>query len=159
MNDVLDTLRTTFATAFSSTFTTYFKGKVELIPQDNLPMLMVYPISTNQRHSGTLRDAVEYRIGVQIVVNLKKYLDNSNGDGTKLDTLDALVDLVENRDANGAALSDTIIGILNENITVGAKVLYTDDMQVEYEQYLEANTTVGKATVTFTAKDRPNRTV
>lgn len=159
MNEILDALKTAMQTAFTTRFTTYFIGKVVLVAQDNLPILMVYPISTKQSHSGTLRDAAEYRLAVEIRVSLKQYLDNTNGNTDKLDTLEALIDLIEDRDSQGAAESDTVIGILNANLTAGNRVLYTDDMEVQYEQYLEANKfPIAKATVTFTAHDRPNRT-
>ena len=158
MNEILAALKTAMQTTFSTSFVRYFTGKVVLVAQDDMPILMVYPISTSQKHSGTLRDNAEYRLAVEVRLNVKSYLDNTNGNTDKLDTLEALINLVENRDAQGTAEADTIIGILNANLTIGDRVLYTDDMDVQYEQYLEANKfPVAKAVVTFTAHDRPNR--
>ena len=159
MNEILDALQTLFSTAFTTTFTTYFKGKLAAPAQSNLPILTVYPKGTVQKHSGTLRDDVVYTICVEIYVSIKQYFDNSAGQGTQLDTLDALVDLVEQRETDGDLQTDTIMGIINANLTVSGKTLYTDNMQVEYDQYLTAEgSPIAKVTVVFEAHDRPNRT-
>lgn len=158
MNQLLDQLRSTFSTTFGSTFRTYFKGKIQLPAVDDLPILCVYPISTNQSHSGTLRDKAVYTIGIEIQISVKQYLDNSVGQGTQLDTLDALIDLIEDRETDGDLKTGTVMGIINANLTITNQVLYTDNMRVEYEQYLLANQfPTAKATVIFEASDRPNR--
>lgn len=138
---------------------TYFKGEIRIPAIDDMPILTVIPISTVQQHSGTLRDKVVYTIAVEIQVSVKQYLDNSAGQGTQLDTLDALIDHVEQRENDGDLQTDTVMGIINANLTIGSRVLYTDSMRVEYEQYLINNQfPVAKARVTFEATDRPNRT-
>lgn len=158
MNEVLDQLRSTFASTFGSTFNLYFKGQILVPMQSDLPILTVYPLSTEQTHTGTLRDSVTYIIAVQALVNVKTYLDSSSGQGTQLDSLDALLDLVEKRESDGDPQTSTIIGILNANLTIGDKVLYTDNVRVEYETLNAGEFPLLKATVTFEAEDRPNRT-
>lgn len=159
MNEILDQLKTIFETAFEDTFRVYFKGQLKTPAQDNMPLLAVYPKKTEQVHSGTLRDKVVYTIAVEIYVSIKQYLDNVNGQGDQLDTLDALIELVEARESDGDLQTDTVMGIINANLSVGGKALYTDNMQVEYDQYFaEGGFPVAKVTVTFEAHDRPNRT-
>lgn len=158
MNEILDALRTALASAFGSTFKTYLKGKVELTAQSDLPYLTIYGVETRQSRSGTLRDKAEYDIAVEIKISVKNYLDNTNGQGTKLDTYDALVALVEDR-TDGVLDADTVMGVIADNLTATGLTLYNDFMKVRYDQYLEANKfPVAKAVVTFTAFDRPNRT-
>jgi len=157
MNEILDQLKTLFATAFGSQFKVYFKGKLMSPAIDDMPILTVYPVSTAQRHHGTLRDEVVYTVGVEIYLNVKQYFDNSTGQGTQLDTLDALVALVEDRDNVGDLDDDTVMGTINNNLTISGKILYTNNMRVNYEQYLSGKSLVAKATVLFDAYDRPNR--
>lgn len=157
MNEILDELKSLFATGFTTTFTTYFKGKLMSPAVDNMPILTVFPVSTGQKHHGTLRDEVVYTVGIEIYVNIRQYFDNTAGQGTQLDTLDALVNLVENRDANGDLEDKSIMGIINNNLTISSKILYTNNMRVNYEQYLSGKSLIGKATVLFDAYDRPNR--
>lgn len=157
MNEILDQLRSTFSTAFGSTFTTYFKGRLKIPALADLPILTVYPVRTVQQHSGTLRDKVIYTIGIEIWINLRLYFDNTAGQGTQLDTLDALIDFVEQR-TNGDADDDTIFGILADNLTVNSKVLYTDNYSVEYSDPVEREKgLVASVNITFDAHDRPNR--
>lgn len=159
MNEIIDALVTLMQTAFTTTFTTYFKGQLKAPAQDNMPILTIYPKKTEQKHSGTVRDDVTYTIAVEIYVSIKQYFDNTAGQGTQLDTLDALVDLVEERESDGDLKVDTVMGIINANLSVSDRTLYTDNMQVEYDQYFTAeNYPVAKVTVTFEAHDRPNRT-
>ena len=123
-----------------------------------MPVLTVFPIETRTKRHGTLRDEVEYDIGVEIQISVKQYFDNAAGQGTQLDSLDALVALVEDRTSTGDLVTATVMGILNDNITISAKVLFCDNIRVRYEDYLVANKFPAvKATVTFTAYGRPNR--
>lgn len=158
MNEILDTLLTELQTTFSTTIRTYFKGQLKAPAQSNLPLLTVYPIRTEQKRSGTVRDKATYFIGLEIYVSIKQYLDNTAGEGNQLDTLDALVDLVEERETDGDAKAATVVGILNANLTVAGKVLYTDNIRVAYDQYYSADKfPTARVTVTFEAHDRPNR--
>lgn len=157
MNDLLTQLRSTFASAFTTTFALYFKGKVKTPALADLPLLTVFGISTEQKHSGTLRDEATFTIGVQIFVNIRTYFDNIAGQGAQLDTMDALMELVEGR-TSGDADNATIFGILADNLTIGGQTLYTDGYKVDYDEYqADGSATVGYALVTFTAHSRPNR--
>jgi len=159
MNEIIDSLITIFTTGFTTIpFTTYFKGKQDAIAEADMPMLQVYPKATRQKRSGTVRDQAEYDIVVEVVINAKTYWDMSAGQGSQLDVLEKLVDLVEERESDGDAKAPTVFGILNNNLTASSKVLYIDNLNVEYSTYLDEGGKKGRATVTFTAYDRPNRT-
>lgn len=159
MNTLIPALLTLLEATFSTSFVRYFHGRQEVIANEDLPICMVYPIRTRQRHSGTLRDQAEYTAAVEVQVNLKSYYDNTNGQGTTLDSLAAVEALIEDRETDGDLKAATVMGIINANLTVGGKVLYTDDMQVDYSlSKVEGNVQRLKAIVTFTAYDRPNRT-
>lgn len=158
MNLICEQLVTIFSTAFGSTIHSYFHGQKKNVPMDDLPILMVYPLRTSQYHSGTVRDRVDYTIAVEVQINLRSYYDNTNGQGTTLDSLLALEKLVEERETDGDLKATTIMGILNANLTIGANVLYTDNMEVDYSFIDIDNTRKAKAVVTFKAHDIPNRT-
>lgn len=159
MNEILDQLQTTLTSALTSRgVVSFFKGKQAIPAQSDLPMVMIYPTGTRQRHTGTVRDNAEYNITIEVVVSIKQYLDNTAGQGTKLDTLEALIDIVEERETDGDAKTNTIFYIVNNNITIGGKVLFTDNLQAEYDPYFNAGEyPAASAKVTFTAYDRPNR--
>lgn len=159
MNAIITSLLALFETTFTTTFVRYFHGRQDIPAQDDLPILMVYPVRTRQRHSGTLRDQAEYTIAVEVQVNLKTYYDNTNGQGNALDSLAAVEALLEDREMDGDLKTNTVMGIINANLTVSGKVLYTDDMQIDYSlSKVEGDIQRLKALVVFTAYDRPNRT-
>lgn len=160
MNELLDNLLTMLQTSFTTTFTKYMKGKLELVAKDDLPICSVYAVETRQVRSGTVRDAAEYDVAVELMVNLRDYLDHGKEpDVDKIDTIEALIDLVEERETDGDAKAATVFGTINADLTALDWVLYTDDIRARYEQYLDSKRTlVGKVTVTFTAYCRPNRT-
>lgn len=159
MNEILAQLQTIFTAQFGSTFKKYFIGQVKAPAQDHYPMLCIIPVRTNQKRSGTLRDDVTYTIAIEIITTLKKYLDSTNGEGNKLDTLEALVAFVEDRDSSGVLEASTVMGILTDNLSIGNKVLYTDNMIVDYEEYYSKEKfPTARARVTFEAFHRPNRT-
>jgi hypothetical protein len=160
MDEILNQLRTTFSTDLTGRgITTFFKGKQEIPAQGDMPILMVYPLVTRQEHTGTVRDSVEYDVGVEITVSLKQYFDSVNGQGTQLDALSALTMMIEERETDGDLKTNTVMGIINANLKINGRVLYTDNMEIVYEPYFDAaEFPAARATVTFTAFDRPNRT-
>lgn len=159
MNEIIAQLQTIFSAAFTTTFKKYFIGRIAVPAQDYLPMLCIIPIKTVQKRSGTLRDDAVYTISIEVITTLKKYLDSTNGEGSKLDTLEALVAFVEDRDSSGVLEASTVMGILTDNLSIGNKVLYTDNMTIDYEQYYtKENWPCARARVTFEAHHRPNRT-
>lgn len=160
MDEILDALRTLFETNLTGRgITTFFKG-LQIIPkQSDMPILMVFPKGTSQVHTGTVRDDVTYDVGVEIQVNLKDYFDPTSGQGDQLDALTALVQMIEERETDGDLKTNTVMGIINANLTISSRVLYTDKMSIIYDPYFEGGEfPAAKATVTFTAHDRPNRT-
>lgn len=159
MNEILDALRTIFVADLTTRgIKTFFKGKQDIPAQGDLPMIMLYPLATRQFHTGTIRDDAQFEIGVEIIVSLKQFFDSVNGQGTELDALTNLMKIVEERETDGDLKTDTIMGIINANLDVNNKVLFTDNLEVVYEPYFEAaEFPHARALVTFTAFDRPNR--
>ena len=159
MNEIVAQLQTIFSAAFTTTFKKYFIGRVDVPAQNLMPLLCIIPIRTVQKRSGTLRDNATYTIAVEIITTLKKYLDSTSGEGSKLDTLEALTTFVEDRDSSGVFETNTVMGILTDNLSIGNKVLYTDNMAIDYEQYYsKENWPCARVRVTFEAHHRPNRT-
>lgn len=159
MNEILDTLRTTLSASLTGRgITTFFKGKQLIHAQSDLPMVSVFQIAERTKRSGTVRDQVEYDIGIQVAVNRKKYFDSSSGQGTQLDSPKAITDILGERETDGDLKTDTVMGVLNANLTIGSKVLYLDNTAVTYASLFEdKDFPIDTAEVTFTAYDRPNR--
>ena len=113
MNEILDQLKTIFSAAFSTTFSTYYKGKIEIPAQSNMPILSIYPVRTEQRHTGIVRDTVAYEIAIEAIYSMKQFLDNTNTSNDESDALEQLMKIVEERETDGDLKTSTIMGILN----------------------------------------------
>ena len=158
MNELLSALKTVVETALGDTYT-YYIGKVAIPSQSNLPLVTFYPISMNQSHSGTVKDRVEYEIAIEVFLNMKQYFDNENGEGQENETVEALVNIVEDRETDGDAKANTLVNLINSNINLTDTVLYTDNINVEYEPYYDTGEfPVAKVLVTFSAHHLVNRT-
>lgn len=158
MTDIEAELKTLLKATFGSMFTTYFQGKVEIVPQANLPILMVYGLEERQKHSGTLRDDAEFDIAIEVQINLKDFLDNENAPGEILDTEKKLKDLVAERETTGEAKAATIFGIVNANLDINGKTIYTDNLRAVYSTPLrDGKFPMANVVVTFTAFSRPDR--
>lgn len=158
MNEILNQLKTILSTSLTSRgITTFFIGEIKIPAISKLPICTVYPIETRQEHSGTVRDMVEYDIAITTYINIRDYFDPT-GQEDKLDTLDELVKIVEERETDGDLKTNTIMGIINANININSKVLYTNNMRATYDTYYDAKgNPIAGVTVLFTAFDRPNR--
>lgn len=159
MNEIIAALRTAIVAGQPANFfAKVVQGKVAVPAASDLPMLSIYPIATEESRSGTVRDKASYRIGVEVILAVKQYFRTAGSSQTSIEALEALVDVIEERSTDGKADADTVIGILNANITAGGKALFTDNISVSYEQYSTPGAfPYAKATVLFTAHDRPSR--
>lgn len=161
MDEILTELRTLLLTDLTSRgITTFFKGEQQIPAQSDAPVVMVYEIETRTKRSGTVRDNVEYDIAVEVQINVKTYFDSSAGQGTQLDGRQALMQIFEERETDGDLKTNTVKGILNANLTINNKVLYTDNVRLTYPtvSQLASSFPMAGAKLTFTAHDRPNRT-
>ncbi len=156
MNEILIALRTLLAATFTTT--KVFIGKQKIPAQDDLPMISVYPIGERISRSGTLRDNTEFDIGIEVMVNIKTYYDMVNGQGDQLDAQNAIIAMAAARDSDGDLSAGTIMSVVNANLSISGKVLFTDKIEINYDEYMDANKfPVGKQVIKFTAFDRPNR--
>ena len=160
MNEILTQLQSTISTALTGRgITTFFIGKQDVPAKSDLPIVMIYGTETRQSHSGTVRDQAEYDITVEIRADVRQSFNSETGTGTQLKAYEALIDMMEQRESDGDLQTNTVMGIVNANLSIGGRTLYTDNLVAQYDPYLEAGEfpTV-QAVLTFTAYDRPNRT-
>jgi len=158
MNELIENLITLLSAKFTTTFKSYNYGLIVSPGDKSLPMVSVIPVSTVVSNSGTVNDKNLFTVKVVILASLKQYLNNVSGEGTTLDALQALVEWVEDRESTGEVKDKSVIGVIRQNITASGAVLYNNEINVDYEDYLdEPEFPKVKATVTFTAESRSKR--
>ena len=158
MNELITNLVSLLQTAFTTTFKSYNYGLIVSPGDKSLPMVCVSPVSTEVINSGTVKDQNSFTVKVTVLASLKQYLNNVAGEGNTLDALQALVEWCEDRDANGAVKTTSIVGVIRQNITASGAVLFNNEIKIDYDDYLDsADFPKIKATLTFTAISRSNR--
>lgn len=157
MNEICATLLAIFQTAFGSTFKTYWNGRVTKIDRNNLPLLSVTGIKTTNLRSGTLRDNASFQISIDVIIDMGQFLNNATYSPTTA-AQKYLEDIVEARDSNGQLLTNTLMYVLNQNLPIGATVIYTDKYEINYDDFLPRPAfPTAHVRFLFTAFSRPNR--
>jgi hypothetical protein len=154
MDTILVKVEDLLRTALKGRFATYGIGRRPLA-ESELPAVLVYPLETRERRTGTANDDAEFDIAVECVMTVRN-ADNRMGKAHVMTQLD-LVEAVEGRDLYGRAEAKTVLGVLNGNITVGGTALYTDGISVGYETVSDGGTTRESVVARFTAHTRPPR--
>lgn len=149
MNPALLRLKTLFDTALSAKFTEIYQGEVLVVPKSYCPALMVYPISTEVVAKSTAKDQFVYTIGIRAIVDLKKYLTES-GTGDTIKAMEAIVNLMEERESNGTLKAATVLGVLRANIRT-AEFLFNNNIRINYSSVREGEWFYLKAETTLTA--------
>lgn len=130
MNDVLAEIKADMEAAIGSAIKTYYQGEVVLVPLSYAPALMVFGTSTEVVAKSTSKDETTYSITIRVVDTIQKKFDE-DGTGVIIKAQEDLIDIMEERDANGIALSTTVLGVLRRNIK-GTSYLFNDDITINY---------------------------
>lgn len=158
MNEIVTTLLAILQTAFGDDFNLYWNGKIDQnIIRNNMPMIAVTGIKTNNDRSGTLRDNTWFRMSIDVFLDVAQYL-NTNSENDTTMAQQALENIVEARDSNGQLLTNTLMYVLNQNLPIGSTVIYTDKYEITYDDYYPRSAfPVPHVRFLFTAFARPNR--
>jgi len=124
------------ATAMSATAVKkYYVGKVKTPPLAYLPVVCVYAEATElvSDQLGTARDKYRYTIGIDLIMSGFEKVSTTGVEADSiLDAQKALIDLMEERDANGTPKAATILGTLRRNIQ-GTNYLFNNDISIDYD--------------------------
>lgn len=107
-------------------------GKDDEPKMDDLPQIQVYPRATSVVLSGTAKDTQTRTITIRAIVSVKKNLNQTSGGLDTVSSMLEVVDLVEKKEASGAFLTASILGVLRNNPTVNDQQLFVNEMEVDY---------------------------
>lgn len=134
MNKVLAEILALFESAMVGNIKTFYQGEVikGVVPKDYMPALMVWGKSTEIVRKQTGCDQFRYTVGLRVVDDLMKYV-NQAGTGKKIKSQEALIDMMEGLDVNGALKEDSVMGVLRTRSNIGGtNYLYTDNPRITY---------------------------
>lgn len=151
MNSIITELKSALEAVFTDYTVVY--GEV-LVPNDTLfPLIEVIPQTTLFNYNGT-GQCSRNEFGVKIVYKntLKKFVDNDTNISVIAHIQDA-VNVMEERNAtSGMPESNTILGVLLDNLKLNNKVDILQDFLIEYNINDYGESYVVQSSITFTAK-------
>jgi len=141
------------ATAMSTTAVKkYYVGKVDNLPLAYLPAICVYAEGTTlvSDELTTARDKYRFSVGIDVIMSGFEKVSTAGVEADSiLDAQKALVDLIEEREANGTPKATTILGTLRRNIQ-GTNYLFNNDIAINYDfDNIVNGTLYMKGTLTF----------
>ncbi len=158
MNALIQALRSLLATNMASVITTFMSGPEKLMAKSALPVLNIYGTAEDITLNGTVKYKNNFFVKIEVAIDMRKYFDTTTGQGTSIDAFDALYSLIGDRETDGDLKTATVMGTLMQNLTISGKVLFLDDVHVEYDEFDKGEFPLYRATVTFRAEDRYNNT-
>lgn len=156
MQAIIDELLKRLKAALGGTFATYEAGRRDLVGRSDLPLLCVYPRVTRSRRGGTGNDDAEFDVGVMAVLSVSAGSPNQPR-SAQARTQEDIIRAFEGRDADGKPLANSVLGVLNADLTVGGKALYTDGAVIAYDSEFDGKAMTERVSLTFTAHARPPR--
>jgi len=133
MNEIIEALIALLTAKLGSSYT-YMHGLTDDKAKAKLPMIEVIPIETNFeiRGTGGLRRRFN-DIEIKLTLNLKSYL-KGNTNRTKIEHMEALEKIMEEPDTNGLPKSTTILGVVNDNLSMSSNVGIINNPHITYNE-------------------------
>jgi len=127
-------------------FKKYYVGQVDAFPLEYLPCLCLYGKSTDMRALSSNTDMWAMSIVIEAYIDAfsKVSLSDVSDNDDILRAQQTLKQLMEQRDANGIALPNTVLGVLRRNI-LGSNYLYSNAISIQYSKHVIKNKVYFKA--------------
>lgn len=152
MDDIILAVIAKLQTAFPTTTVVY--GAVPQAPTTSLPLITVAPMGTEFSIKGTggLREERQ-EIEITLLVSLKEYFEDSADN--VVDSVQALVQMMEDRAVDGLPATTTILGAINGDVSIGGTVMNILEFRIRYDTIPTSR--IGSATLTIlTTRIIPN---
>lgn len=164
MDLIIEALLDTLRTALGQTVTTYVTGRADAdraLAKSTLPLLAVIPITTRRTRGGTGNDDEEFDVAILVALSVRSRSSAGNTrNAARIRTQRDITAMVEGHDADGSRLPGSITSILDQDLTLGGKALYTDNFSIDYDSDLSDDSrqaSTESALLRFTVYTRPPR--
>jgi len=152
MNDVLDEIKILMQAGMNTTTTkikSFYQGEVMPVPQSYLPAMMIFGNSTEIIAKTTAEDQFVYDITIRVITDIKKQLKTA-GTGEVIKVQQDLINIMEERNANGTLKNDTVLGILRDHIR-GTDYMFNNNLTINYNIVAEGEWFYAKAEIRLEA--------
>lgn len=159
INDIIVEIRNLLAAAMTTRCVAYYVGNIGLPANAQMPVCIVRRKRTllTDRRSSTA-DHYRYTISILIITNIVKSLATAGLTNGLVPSENALANIVEERDTDGAPKLNTVLGVLTKQDNVrGVYYQYIKNIDVNYEPELNGRDMYVAAEITFDVEDMVTR--
>ena len=155
MNNITSRLKTLIDNSITNDVNTVYDGDVVVPPNSYLPAVIIAGTTTSQTGDSTEKDEVVFEVTIKVVADVKEEF-NESGTGEVLENQKKLKRIMEDRNNDGSLKSDTIFGILRENIT-DDNWIFNDNLTANYDPAQVGNWFLIQAEMTLEFEDKVPR--
>ena len=132
MDDVILEIIDLFKTSLEKgVYKSVYYGENKVAAQASFPFIEVVPVNTLMEVQGTNSMMNEFTVTVNVKDTLKATL-TANTDKEVVSYMQEMVQRIEKR-TSGKPDSDTILGVLHDNLKLGNKVHLMNDWEIDYQ--------------------------
>lgn len=129
MKKSLEILKTKLEPRLKGKVKAFFIGDPPIIPESYLPCLVLNPTRTETDIADNSRDSHNHYIDIHIVIDARQYFDATP---ERMVGTNFLMETMENENADGSIDSNSILGILRDNLDLGANRYIQNISAIDY---------------------------
>lgn len=129
MKKSLEILKTRLEPRLKGKVKAFFIGDPPIIPESYLPCIVLNPTRTETDIVDNGRDLHKHNIDIHIVIDARQYFDATP---EKMVGSIFLMETMENEDVNGNIDSNSILGVLRDNLDLGTNRYIENISAIDY---------------------------
>lgn len=122
-------LKTALETKLKGIVRSFYVGDPFIIPESQLPCIMINPIKTETTVLDNQRDSHTHTIEVSLIIDARKYF---NATPATMVGTEFLMDTMEGETSAGAIDTPTILGVLRSNLDLGTNRFIQNVSSIDY---------------------------
>ena len=129
MKKSIELLQIALKSKLAGKIKSFYTGDPHILPESVMPCIIVNPVRTDTEVADNARDVHTHSIAVSLVIDARQYF---NATPDKMVGTDFLMTTMEGETSAGAIDSNSILGVLRENLTLDTNRSIGNISSVDY---------------------------
>jgi len=145
MKQTILKIKTLLETKLKTRVKFFYIGDPYLIPESAMPCIIIEPVGTETDVADNTRDVHHQNITITYLIDARDYF---NKQPEEMVGFSALMEMMENENSDGSIDSNSMLGILRENLTLDTNRYISNITNIDYtvrkreEQLITLETTI-----------------
>ena len=129
METTINLLKTLLQAKLSGAIKSFYVGDPILLPESAMPCISISPNKTNITIADNQRDNREHTIDIALIVDARQFF---NATPDKMVGTTFLMEIMAKEDADTTINSNTILGVIRENLSLSTNRFIMDTTTIDY---------------------------